>query len=199
MTWRVAKPLYRFTTNHRIIVSTSREAGNDRPPCSACYSKRNSWRSVGRWRVQKTRAPHAPRRHPFPRPNYYRRVGHSYIICEGHEDRNRDANALGGAQSRVATRAGARAQRVVSPTRLSVRWLPLVKWLLAISHYVVLAFLWVATVVVVIVAWFAIVFTGRYPRGMFDFVEGVIRWHNRVIAYAFLLVTDVYPPFRLAP
>ena len=73
------------------------------------------------------------------------------------------------------------------------------KWLLAISHYVVLAFLWVATVVVVIVAWFAIVFTGRYPRGMFDFVEGVIRWHNRVIAYAFLLVTDVYPPFRLAP
>ena len=79
------------------------------------------------------------------------------------------------------------------------RWLPLVKWFLAIPHYVVLAFLWVATVVVVIVAWFAIVFTGRYPRGMFDFVEGVIRWHNRVIAYAFLLVTDVYPPFRLAP
>ena len=75
----------------------------------------------------------------------------------------------------------------------------MVKWLLAISHYVVLAFLWVATVVVVIVAWFAIVFTGRYPRGMFDFVEGVIRWHNRVIAYAFVLVTDVYPPFRLAP
>ncbi|MGH2528947.1 MAG: DUF4389 domain-containing protein, partial [Actinomycetota bacterium] len=79
------------------------------------------------------------------------------------------------------------------------RWLPLVKWFLAIPHYVVLAFLWVATVVVVIVAWFAIVFTGRYPRGMFDFVEGLIRWHNRVIAYAFVLVTDVYPPFRLAP
>ena len=79
------------------------------------------------------------------------------------------------------------------------RWLPLVKWFLAIPHYVVLAFLWVATVVVVIVAWFAIVFTGRYPRGVFDFVEGVIRWHNRVIAYAFVLVTDVYPPFRLAP
>jgi hypothetical protein len=79
------------------------------------------------------------------------------------------------------------------------RWLPLVKWFLAIPHYVVLAFLWVATVVVVIAAWFAIVFTGRYPRGVFDFVEGVIRWHNRVIAYAFVLVTDVYPPFRLAP
>jgi Domain of unknown function (DUF4389) len=79
------------------------------------------------------------------------------------------------------------------------RWLPLVKWFLAIPHYVVLAFLEIALVVVVIVAWFTIVFTGRYPRGMFDFVEGVIRWHNRVIAYAFVLVTDRYPPFRLAP
>ena len=55
------------------------------------------------------------------------------------------------------------------------------------------------TVITVIVAWFAIVFTGRYPRGMFDFVEGVIRWHNRVVAYVFVLVTDAYPPFRLAP
>ena len=79
------------------------------------------------------------------------------------------------------------------------RWLPLVKWLLAIPHYVVLAFLDIAAVVVVIVAWFAILFTGRYPRGMFDFVEGVIRWHNRVIAYALVLVTDRYPPFRLRP
>jgi hypothetical protein len=79
------------------------------------------------------------------------------------------------------------------------RWLPLVKWLLAIPHYVVLAFLWIAAVVVVIVAWFAILFTGRYPKGIFDFVEGVIRWHNRVIAYAFVLVTDRYPPFRLTP
>lgn len=79
------------------------------------------------------------------------------------------------------------------------RWLPLVKWFLAIPHYIVLAFLWIAAVVVVIVAWFAILFTGRYPRGMFDFVEGVIRWHNRVIAYAFVLVTDRYPPFRLRP
>jgi hypothetical protein len=78
------------------------------------------------------------------------------------------------------------------------RWLPLVKWFLAIPHYVVLAFLWIAAVVVVVVAWFAILFTGRYPRGMFDFVEGVIRWNNRVIAYAIVLVTDRYPPFRLS-
>jgi hypothetical protein len=62
----------------------------------------------------------------------------------------------------------------------------------------VLFFLEIAAVVVVIVAWFAILFTGRYPRGMFDFVDGVIRWHNRVIAYAWVLVTDRYPPFRLA-
>jgi hypothetical protein len=77
------------------------------------------------------------------------------------------------------------------------RWLPLVKWLLSIPHYVLLALLEIAAVVVVIIAWFAILFTGRYPRALFDFVEGVIRWHNRVIAYAFLLVTDDYPPFRL--
>jgi hypothetical protein len=79
------------------------------------------------------------------------------------------------------------------------RWLPLVKWLLAIPHYIVLFFLWIAAIVVVIIAWFAILFTGRYPRGMFDFVEGVIRWGVRVIAYAFLLVTDRYPPFALTP
>jgi len=72
-----------------------------------------------------------------------------------------------------------------------------VKWFLAIPHYVVLVFLDVAALVVVIVAWFAILFTGRYPRGIFDFVEGVIRWQNRVIAYAFTLVTDRYPPFSL--
>jgi Domain of unknown function (DUF4389) len=78
------------------------------------------------------------------------------------------------------------------------RWLPLVKWFLAIPHYIVLFFLDVATVVVVIVAWFAILFTGRYPRGIFTFVEGVMRWHNRVSAYAFVLATDRYPPFRLA-
>jgi Domain of unknown function (DUF4389) len=79
------------------------------------------------------------------------------------------------------------------------RWLPLVKWLLAIPHYIVLFFLNIAAFVVVIVAWFAILFTGRYPRGMFDFVQGVFRWNNRVIAYAATLITDQYPPFRLAP
>jgi hypothetical protein len=77
------------------------------------------------------------------------------------------------------------------------RWLPLVKWLLAIPHYVVLIFLWIAALVVAIVAWFAILFTRRYPRDMFDFIAGVIRWQNRVVAYAFVLVTDRYPPFRL--
>jgi hypothetical protein len=79
------------------------------------------------------------------------------------------------------------------------RWLPLVKWLLAIPHYIVLAFLWLAAVVCVIFAWFAILFTGRYPRGLFDFVRGVFRWSNRVTGYAFALVTDEYPPFRLSP
>jgi hypothetical protein len=79
------------------------------------------------------------------------------------------------------------------------RWLPLVKWLLAIPHYIVLAFLYLGLLVVVIIAWFAILFTGRYPRGMFDYVEGVIRWHNRVVGYALILVTDAYPPFRLSP
>ncbi len=79
------------------------------------------------------------------------------------------------------------------------RWLPLVKWLLAIPHYIVLFFLDIVALVVVIVAWFAILFTGRYPRGIFDFIEGVARWHNRVIGYAVTLVTDQYPPFRLAP
>jgi uncharacterized protein DUF4389 len=79
------------------------------------------------------------------------------------------------------------------------RWLPLVKWLLAIPHYILLAFLWLGVLIVVILAWFAILFTGRYPRGMFAYVEGVIRWHNRVVGYAWILVTDEYPPFRLDP
>jgi hypothetical protein len=78
------------------------------------------------------------------------------------------------------------------------RWLPLVKWLLAIPHYILLVFLWLAALVAVIVAWFAILFTGRYPRGLFEFVLGVFRWTNRVVGYAFILVTDEYPPFRLA-
>jgi Domain of unknown function (DUF4389) len=79
------------------------------------------------------------------------------------------------------------------------RWLPLVKWFLAIPHYVVLIFLWLASIFAVIAAWFAILFTGRYPADLFRFVEGVIRWSQRVTAYAFLMVTDAYPPFRLAP
>jgi hypothetical protein len=79
------------------------------------------------------------------------------------------------------------------------RWLPLVKWLLAIPHYIVLVILDIAVFFVVIAAWFAILFTGRYPRGMFSFVEGVFRWHYRVAGYALILVTDQYPPFSLAP
>jgi hypothetical protein len=79
------------------------------------------------------------------------------------------------------------------------RWLPLVKWFLAIPHYIVLFFLWIGAVVSIVVAWFAILFTGRYPRGLFDFLVGVGRWENRVVAYAFLMVTDRYPPFRLSP
>jgi hypothetical protein len=79
------------------------------------------------------------------------------------------------------------------------RWLPLVKWFLAIPHYIVLIFLGLAAIVCVIIAWFAILFTGRYPRELFDFVVGVMRWGNRVSAYAFVLVTDRYPPFRLSP
>lgn len=77
------------------------------------------------------------------------------------------------------------------------RWLPLVKWLLAVPHYVVLAFLWLAVLFVVLYAWVAILVTGRYPRGAFDFVVGVGRWHLRVLGYVGLLVTDRYPPFRL--
>ena len=78
------------------------------------------------------------------------------------------------------------------------RGLPLVKWFLAIPHYVVLAFLGIAVVVVVVIAWFAILFTGRYPKSLFDFVVGVLRWALRVSVYAFLLTTDRYPPFSLS-
>ena len=77
------------------------------------------------------------------------------------------------------------------------RWMPLVKWLLAIPHYIVLAFLAIGTFFAVVIAWFAILATGHYPRGLFDFVVGVGRWGLRVNAYAFLLVTDRYPPFSL--
>jgi len=75
------------------------------------------------------------------------------------------------------------------------RWLPLVKWFLAIPHYVVLWFLSILAFFCVVIAWFAILFTGRYPRSLFDFVVGVFRWWLRVAAYAFLLTTDRYPPF----
>jgi hypothetical protein len=79
------------------------------------------------------------------------------------------------------------------------RGMPLVKWLLAIPHYIVLFFLYIGVFFALIGAWFAILFTGRYPRGIFTFVEGVYRWQNRVYGYAFALVTDRYPPFQLKP
>ena len=78
------------------------------------------------------------------------------------------------------------------------QWLPLVKWFLAIPHYFVLVFLWLAVIFVTFIAWIAILFTGSYPRGMFDFVVGVARWTLRVEAYALLLLTDDYPPFSLS-
>jgi hypothetical protein len=78
------------------------------------------------------------------------------------------------------------------------RWLPLVKWIMAIPHYIVLCFLGIAACVLVIIAWFAILFTGRYPQSLFDFVVGVFRWSLRVEVYALMLTTDRYPPFRLS-
>jgi hypothetical protein len=78
------------------------------------------------------------------------------------------------------------------------RWLPLVKWFLAIPHYIVLVALGLLAFFCGIIAWFAILFTGRYPEGLFGIVESVIRWANRVTAYAFLLVTDRYPPFSFS-
>ena len=78
------------------------------------------------------------------------------------------------------------------------RWLPLIKWFLAIPHYFVLFFLVCGALIIAIVAWFAILFTGTYPRSLFDYIVGVFRWGNRVNGYAFALVTDQYPPFRLS-
>jgi hypothetical protein len=77
------------------------------------------------------------------------------------------------------------------------RWMPLIKWFLLIPHYFVLFFLGIITFIVVIIAWISILFTGRYPRGLFDFVVGVLRWQIRTASYGFLLVTDQYPPFSL--
>ena len=82
------------------------------------------------------------------------------------------------------------------PTELG-RWMPVFKWFLAIPHYIVLAFLSIGALVAVIFAWFAILFTGRYPRTLFDYNVGVSRWWLRVVAYTTLLVTDEYPPFSL--
>jgi hypothetical protein len=77
------------------------------------------------------------------------------------------------------------------------QWMPLVKWFLAIPHYIVLYVLGIAAVIMIIAAWFIILFTEYYPREIFTFVEGVLRWYNRVVAYAFIMVTDEYPPFSL--
>lgn len=77
------------------------------------------------------------------------------------------------------------------------RWLPLVKWLLAIPHYIALFFVGLIALLLLIIAFFAILFTGRFPRGMFDFIVGAARWNYRVTAYAGLLLTDAYPPFSL--
>jgi len=77
------------------------------------------------------------------------------------------------------------------------RWMPLFKWILVIPHLIVLLFIFIAVVVCSVFAWFAILFTGKYPKGIFDFVEGFLRWSLRVNAYVFLLTTDEYPPFRL--
>lgn len=79
-----------------------------------------------------------------------------------------------------------------------VNWMPLVKWLLAIPHVIVLCFLWIGAIIAVILAWFAILFTGTHPKGIFDFIVGVMRWTLRVNAYALLLTTDEYPPFSLS-
>ena len=79
-----------------------------------------------------------------------------------------------------------------------VNWMPLVKWFLAIPHVIVLCFLWIGAIIAVILAWFAILFTGTHPNGIFDFIVGVMRWTLRVEAYAIILTTDEYPPFSLS-
>ncbi|MCJ7802261.1 MAG: DUF4389 domain-containing protein, partial [Candidatus Marinimicrobia bacterium] len=78
-----------------------------------------------------------------------------------------------------------------------VNWMPLVKWFLAIPHVIVLCFLWIGAIIGIIIAWFAILFTGTHPKGIHDFIVGVMRWSLRVEAYAIILTTDEYPPFSL--
>ena len=78
------------------------------------------------------------------------------------------------------------------------RWLPLVKWLLVIPHLIVLWFLGIVALIVIVLAWFAILFTGRYPRGLFELVVGILRWSYRAQAYALLMATDRYPPFSVS-
>ena len=79
-----------------------------------------------------------------------------------------------------------------------VNWMPLVKWFLAIPHVLVLCFLWIGAIIAVIIAWFAILFTGTHPKGIHDYIVGVMRWSLRVEAFALLLTTDEYPPFSLS-
>lgn len=86
---------------------------------------------------------------------------------------------------------------ILTQQQISTVGLPLVKWLLALPHYVVLFALSIASLLCIVIAWFAILFTGRYPRGLFDFVVLVMRYWLRVVAYAFLLTTDHYPPFAI--
>ena len=79
------------------------------------------------------------------------------------------------------------------------RWLPLIKWLLAIPHWIIIWILSYVWVIVVVISWIAIIITGKHPRPLFDFLVGYGRWVYRTLAYTFLLTTDRYPPFRFGP
>ena len=87
---------------------------------------------------------------------------------------------------------------VVPPSVASIHFEIVTKWLLAIPHYIVLSVLWTIGFIITIIAWFAILIVGRYPKGMFDFIVGISRWTYRVVAYVAILSTDRYPPFRLS-
>jgi hypothetical protein len=95
-----------------------------------------------------------------------------------------------------ASAAGYPVQADITRQEEYSRFMPLIKWLLAIPHYIALFFLGIAALVVILISFFAVIITGRYPRGMFDFVVGVHRWGWRVASYVFLMV-DPYPPFSL--